>query len=224
MKISGSNVLDSIIVEDLEQIESDKTEVGNETTEKELSYKAPTELGDDLLSFTIKLEGDLYKLPAPMSAFLDNGFTITDPPPSYLTSTLIYKYLPGMTGTRPRGLFLSLSQSYIYLKKGNITYAVDAFNYSDKPLVIEKCFVTGIQDPSDHKETADFVLPGDITFGTSENILLDKFGNILEKIKYSGDGLGYRYTNDRMGQQIDILLDFNTKLVNSIEIRNPEYE
>lgn len=39
-------------------------------------YKAPDSMGADLKSAVVKVEGDLYQLPAPVSAFTDNGWKI----------------------------------------------------------------------------------------------------------------------------------------------------
>ncbi len=39
-------------------------------------YKTPAELGDDIFSGNISIDGDLYRLPAPLSQFLDNGWVL----------------------------------------------------------------------------------------------------------------------------------------------------
>ena len=38
------------------------------------NYKAPTSLADDLLSFQVKLDGTLYKLPIPIQELQKNGW------------------------------------------------------------------------------------------------------------------------------------------------------
>ena len=39
-------------------------------------YETPAELGDDIFSGNISIDGDLYRLPAPLSQFLDNGWVL----------------------------------------------------------------------------------------------------------------------------------------------------
>ncbi len=56
--------------------DDDKTETNTETPAYLAEYKAPTALGSDLKSGVFMLEGDLYRLPCPLSAFLDNGWTV----------------------------------------------------------------------------------------------------------------------------------------------------
>jgi len=38
------------------------------------AYEAPAELGDDWREFIVKIDGDLYRLPAPVAAFAENGW------------------------------------------------------------------------------------------------------------------------------------------------------
>lgn len=43
-------------------------------------YTAPTAIGDDLYSGIVQIDGDMYQLPAPVSAFLDNGWVFSRQP------------------------------------------------------------------------------------------------------------------------------------------------
>lgn len=42
------------------------------------SYQAPQAVGESLDSFALSYAGCLYQLPAPVSAFLDNGWTLVE--------------------------------------------------------------------------------------------------------------------------------------------------
>ena len=53
-----------------------KTETSDEVPEYLSTYVAPTELGTDPLSYNIEIENQVYTLPAPVSAFTDNGWKI----------------------------------------------------------------------------------------------------------------------------------------------------
>ncbi len=48
-----------------------------EYTDYLAGYKAPEELGDDLYSGNVRLEGDLYHMPIPISELVKNGWEIT---------------------------------------------------------------------------------------------------------------------------------------------------
>lgn len=41
-------------------------------------YEAPTEMSDNLFDYVIKMDGVIYDLPCPVSAFVDNGWTIVE--------------------------------------------------------------------------------------------------------------------------------------------------
>ena len=51
-------------------------DLSDEPTSEVLAYQAPSELGDDFTSFIVEYAGDLYQLPAPLSEFVKNGWTI----------------------------------------------------------------------------------------------------------------------------------------------------
>ena len=51
----------------------DKGTVSDEVPEIVTSYEAPTALGDDMMDTVVEYMGDLYSLPAPVSAFTANG-------------------------------------------------------------------------------------------------------------------------------------------------------
>ncbi|MBR6765510.1 MAG: hypothetical protein IKM06_03400, partial [Clostridia bacterium] len=53
-----------------------KTETSNDRPEYLSKYTAPTALETDPFSEIISVDGDLYRLPAPLSEFLNNGWTI----------------------------------------------------------------------------------------------------------------------------------------------------
>lgn len=51
--------------------------VNADMTEEERQYKAPQELGDDIMSDIVEFDGDLYRLPCPLNAMLQNGWNIS---------------------------------------------------------------------------------------------------------------------------------------------------
>ena len=69
------NIVINIEMEN-EKIPTDIVEkpISQESISIEKEYKVPLNLGTDILSGTYELDGDLYRLPTPMSAFLENGW------------------------------------------------------------------------------------------------------------------------------------------------------
>ena len=71
------NTLKKVDMENLEEPEGyDKGAVSDEVPDIVTSYETPTALGDDMLDTAVEYMGDLYSLPAPVSAFTANGWEI----------------------------------------------------------------------------------------------------------------------------------------------------
>jgi len=139
---------------------SKRATIYNEITNKEESYITPVELGEDLTSFNIQIDGDLYRFPAPLSAFLNNGWEFDtrvswDDPPE------------GIPAAR---------RLRLYLVRGDISLYVDVFNFSDKLLALERCFVVRLDINIDIESVSSVVnLPGNINVGTKESVLSEYF-------------------------------------------------
>ena len=58
--------------------QTESEEVSDEIPEIVTKYVAPTEMGKSLSDFTVEFDGDLYKLPAPVSEFVKNGWEIQE--------------------------------------------------------------------------------------------------------------------------------------------------
>jgi len=176
--------LTRIHIKNLTQIESDTTEISSEKTERELNYKAPAELGSDIKSFNVMIDGDVYHIPAPLSAFLDNGWQISEKN---------LEYLPGKTSSRN---FTFSFGNIFQLRKGDKYIDLsDLYNYSKKPLVIENCFVVSVW--SYGTRSIDIVLPGGITIGSTESELLGLHGDFLEKHSLETSQRQYSYFSGR---------------------------
>ena len=100
-------------------------DLSDEPTPEVLAYQAPSELGDDFTSFIVEYAGDLYQLPAPLSEFVKNGWTIdTSQSASYVAGK---------------------SYDWVYMSKDNQNYHTIVRNYSPDAAVIENCFVTDVE-------------------------------------------------------------------------------
>ena len=69
------NTLKEVDLRNFEEPEDyDKGTVSDEVPDIVTSYETPTALGDDMLDTAVEYMGDLYSLPAPVSAFTANGW------------------------------------------------------------------------------------------------------------------------------------------------------
>lgn len=101
------------------------SEVSDEPTEEVLAYEAPEELGDDLTSFIVEYAGDLYQLPAPVSEFVKNGWTIDK--------------------ENSASVIAGKGYDWVYLSKDNQNYHTIVRNYNANATVVENCFVTDVE-------------------------------------------------------------------------------
>ena len=69
-----------IVMCNQEGLEGDSAETSTEVPRFLSEYVAPTQLGDDLVSGNIQLQGKLYHIPCPVQEFLDDGWQITSKP------------------------------------------------------------------------------------------------------------------------------------------------
>lgn len=131
-----------------------KTDDDETITDKTLpaylsEYKKPTALGNNILEPIIKIEGDLYRLPAPVSEFTNNGWVIT-----------------ANDGDVSAG-----ATSFLTLKKGEVKLSVSIINLASYQTTPENCAVYSISIyASNYSKNPTVELPGKtkaITFDTT---------------------------------------------------------
>jgi len=182
---NNGNVVRNISVSNRIQIDSDlisdPAEVYDEMTDRERNYSAPAELGNDLSSFNVEIYGDLYRLPAPVSAFLDNGWEFDRDS---------FRGIPSESIPRQRDV------SGYNLIRGDDGLRVKLFNFGDKLLVVERCFVIELSI-TDFDNGEHIRLPAGITIGTTERRLVELFGDLLgDVLETSPTDRQYRYNHD----------------------------
>lgn len=97
---------------------------GAETLPAEvLAYRAPAEMASDWRDFVVRYGGDLYALPAPVAAFLENGWALRD------------------TGSVPAGGWMMR----VCLEKGTQVLRTTLYNTSGAEQPLEGCFVTMVE-------------------------------------------------------------------------------
>jgi|GEM_PF-2030390 len=186
--------------------------VNNNPTEKETAYMPPLQLGNDLTSFNVEIEGDIYRLPVPISAFLDNGWEITEKSVETIEAN-------------------DYKTSAVSITKNNKTLSdVDLNNYSNEVKPVEQCFVYGITAKKytfwGESDDIAVILPSDITIGTSENEVTEKYKSLLDNGELktridNNDYILYEYIGI-YNRTIQIYINKETKLVYNIMIQNLE--
>lgn len=124
------------------------------------SYQAPQAVGESLGSFALSYAGCLYQLPAPVSAFLDNGWTLVE--------------------DDSEATVAGRDIGWVTLMYDNQRLRVLAQNYSGQATAVANCFVTDVEASDDCK--VDILLPKGITLGmTQEQLEAALAGETVEK-------------------------------------------
>ena len=139
------------------------------------NYKAPTELGDDILSFNIMIDGDLYNLPFPVSEMASNGWTLDEKN----SADVISAYGGG----------------YIYMQKENVRFRVRAENFASYATIPMNCFINSVAVYERNQNTSDALrcdwkMPLGIYGGMSQ----DELETSLQGVKYEKDDTSSTYT------------------------------
>ena len=128
--------------------ETEAEDTGELADSQPFSYTKPASLGSDPSTFTVSIMGDLYSLPAPVSAFTDNGWEI-------VSSEIIG------AGSYEDGIVMS---------KNGKTFEFGIINLADKKAEIKDSAVYKIEETSYYDNIGlDIILPGNIKIGSSED-------------------------------------------------------
>ncbi|MDS0525840.1 hypothetical protein NNC19_09140 [Clostridium sp. SHJSY1] len=168
-----------------------------EVPESVKSYKAPTELTDDIGSFNVKYDGVLYHMPAPFSEFEKNGWSFQDVPKGDISAREF--------------------QNGIVLRKGNQTIRTAVFNNSGKSTNAKNCFITQVIG-DDYTSNFPIELPKGIKVGsTREEVQAAYSGANIKK----GDSASleyYTYTKQTL-EEVQIIVNKQTGKVSKISVQ-----
>ena len=199
---TDSGVLEEIRIENLVELEGADNSVSTEVPDIIKNYQAPTELGDDFYSFHVELEGNLYKLPCPVSEFLANGFTIDE-------ANSDMEVASGNSG-------------WISLRYNNQTLRALAKNYADYATTIENCMVTKVES-SDYGPDFALTIPGKIKRGDSEEAVKKAIADYNVEESTSDSGYTYYTVYDPNGSSLDkFTVCVKDGVVISIEVSNSQ--
>lgn len=129
----------------------DRGTVSTETPPIVADYQAPTAPGEDILDPVVEFMGDFYQLPAPVSAFVANGWEIQDVE----------------EGAFAEGGGLE----FIDMMKDNQTVHFSVYNLTENAVTLENCFVTELKFGTYDPEVLDLKIAGNVTLGASKDEL-----------------------------------------------------
>lgn len=159
------NTLKKVDMENLEEPKGyDKGAVSDEVPDIVTAYKAPDALGSDMLDTAVEYMGDLYSLPAPVSAFTANGWEIQNAEDT--------PYVEG------NGL------AFIDMMKNNQSIHFSVYNETENATALENCFVRELSFATYDPESIEMKLSGDIILGADKAELIkmaDEKGYISEE-------------------------------------------
>lgn len=198
-----TDTLGTIEIQNLIELEGMDNSVNGDVPEQVTNYKTPAELGNDLYSFHLELEGNLYKLPCPVSVFLENGFQINEQNSDMEIGAQSY--------------------GWAELKYNNQSLRVIVDNYADYATVVENCFVTSIKS-SDNGPKWDLVIPGNIKRGDSEADVKEAVKGFETEVETSDSGFTYYTVWNPKGSKLDnYCICLKDGVVLSIEVKNDDY-
>lgn len=185
------------IVYDEDSNAASAAEVSTDPTAEVLAYKTPEELGDDLNSSIVEYAGDLYQLPAPVSAFLDNGWKLDE--------------------EKSASVIAGKSSDWLYMSKDNQNFHTMVRNYSQDAASIENCFVTEVEGYI-YDTNLPITIQKGITIGMTEKEVKDALNSIDYELDDSTDG--YHYYNVKKGDLdgVEIMIDTEEDEVQRINV------
>lgn len=130
----------------------DKGTVSDEIPDIVASYEAPEKLGDSFMEPYVEYFGDLYTLPAPVSAFEANGWSILEEEE--------VEFVEG------DGL------AFVDMMKDNQTVRFTVYNLTQNAVTLENCFVTELKQATYDPEALSMKLSGDICLGADKSQLV----------------------------------------------------
>lgn len=173
LSFDESNILKEIEIENIEEPDDVVDQgISSNIPEQVANYIAPSSLGTDISSGVFELEGELYKLPLPLSELLNDGWQITE------------KSADSIAG---------LDNEYVNLSKGNVTITnINLVNHENYEVTLENGIIEKIDSTKfEYGKEGQLVLPSDITEGTSESQLKRALANQSYTTRDSTESITY---------------------------------
>lgn len=197
---SENGVLTSIDMENTQVPEDFEIgAISGETPELVSNYKTPQELSGTLEDFIVEYGGAMYQLPAPVSAFIQEGWKLEDASKEAA--------LPGLGWDR------------VTLSYDNQELRATIRNYDENATTLENCFITEVKTDA-WKTRVSLVISGGITTGMKETEV-DKILNGMA-IEYEKEDRGvytyYTIEYDSFNNSYEIKVENESGKVETISV------
>lgn len=152
--------------------DGDYTETKSEVPEYINAYEKPINMGIDFKSSVVKIEGDLYKLPAPVSEFINNGWKIIE----------------------KNDYVVAGDTDSIKIEKDSKVLEISIVNYATYQTTVESCAVLSfyITDENNIDIQAGSLLDGYLTIGSDKKDVLEFINEEFQHIENEfSDKYGY---------------------------------
>ncbi|MGI6010664.1 MAG: hypothetical protein ACOX8H_04085 [Ruminococcus sp.] len=163
-------------------------------------YQAPETVSDDLMDFTVEYGGSLYRLPAPVSAFTDNGWEIDEESSDEAVKNGKY--------------------GYVTLVRGEQSLYAVVCNYGTEITAVNNCFVTSV-----HGDLTTTKVPIRIAHNITLGMPTEEFlGAVegMEREETAGESSGTRmftfYENEEKLNYTEVTVDDDLEMVSGIKV------
>lgn len=181
---------------------SEDTEVESGDTDAVKAYIQPDELSSKPEDFIVSYDGDLYRLPAPVKAFLSNGWEIDEDSSDKELEANDY--------------------GYVTLNKDGQMIYTTVYNPELKKTLVENCFVTTLYSDLVTTKVPMKVLDG-ICLGMSKDDAKNAMADISFKKKKNKEDKTENWTiKTELGGYIKITIDQDLEIVSGIEAKIEE--
>lgn len=173
-------------------------DISKETPEEVKNYTAPEEMGENFASNVVRYADTLYTLPAPVQAFVDDGWKVLEEESDAWVKSGSYGYIT-----------LAKSEEKVYIV---------VYNYSGSTVEVKNCFVTTLYGDLDTTKVP-IEAAGAVTLGMSENAFLEAAGEQkYEKSEEEGKILYTYYLNEAKKDYTEITVDAKLHLIRGIKV------
>ena len=186
--------MDNMIEEKEDANKETSTSTEEQTSSSENISKSAIELGDDLFSKNVEVEGVVYTLPASIKEFEQNGWKVQDG-----------------AGEKVKARDTNVR---VTLRKNNSVIKVSAKNNTANETEVENCDITKIQVREENK--ISLKLPKGIQIGSTKEELEAAYTGLETKKSDSKNFEYYDYLKD--GLSIKICVSKDTMKITNIEI------
>lgn len=194
---SETNLVDQIEVENLiSKQPAVLPSVNGDVPKVVTDYKSPSDLGSDWNSFNVKYAGAIYHIPAPVAAFVANGWRLLD------TDVVVDA---------------QSSKVGVSLQKDNQTLRTTVKNYADTAQPVSNCFVTIVMYDKNSTKLSIELAEG-ITEGSTIEELIAAYGEPKDK-DTSASTYDY-YSYGKVFEEVEIYVSKETGKISKIVVNN----